>query len=136
MEIGQCSCEFCDLCLITSYQFLSILFDICQPAKIPLFRGLKKNSADANLSIRRKHNLTKMLKLKEVKGATGLSRSSIYNLISKGIFPQQVRLCPSGRAVGWLCAEVEDYLAQRVASRQDADSTPQRSENNNSADAR
>jgi prophage regulatory protein len=59
----------------------------------------------------------KLIRLNEVKAKTGLSRSSIYALISKGIFPQQALLCPGGRSVGWLCSEVEDYLAQRLAAR-------------------
>jgi prophage regulatory protein len=33
-----------------------------------------------------------MLKLKEVQKITGLSRSSIYSYIEKGVFPIQVKL--------------------------------------------
>jgi prophage regulatory protein len=43
----------------------------------------------------------------------GLSRSSIYNAIAKGNFPPQISL--GERSVGWLKAEVEDWVKERVA---------------------
>lgn len=55
-----------------------------------------------------------MLRLPEVCSRTGLSRSSIYLRISKGEFPPPVSL--GGRAVGWLEAEIEDWLAEKVTT--------------------
>ena len=55
-----------------------------------------------------------ILRLPAVKASTGLSRSTIYLRISEGTFPQPVSL--GGRAVGWLEAEIQDWLQQCVAS--------------------
>lgn len=53
-----------------------------------------------------------ILRLPEVKKSTGLSRSTIYLRITQGIFPKPVDL--GGRAVGWLEAEVQDWLQRRI----------------------
>jgi prophage regulatory protein len=53
-----------------------------------------------------------ILRLPEVKKNTGLSRSTIYLRISQGTFPKPVNL--GGRAVGWLEAEVEQWLQRRI----------------------
>ena len=63
------------------------------------------------------NTMHKFMRLNDVKAATGLSRSSIYGLIAQAKFPRQVLLCPGGRSVGWLFAEVEEYLEQRIAAR-------------------
>lgn len=51
----------------------------------------------------------KILRLPDVKARTGLSRSSIYNYIRAGNFPEAVRLGP--RTVGWLESAVEAWIA-------------------------
>ena len=62
----------------------------------------------------------KVLRLPAVKASTGLSRSTIYLRVAAGTFPKQVLL--GGRAVGWLEAEIQDWLQQRIdSSRQAAD---------------
>jgi prophage regulatory protein len=48
---------------------------------------------------------------------TGLSRSSVYELISKGLFPEQVPLVSGGRGVGWVESEVEEYIQRRIEAR-------------------
>ena len=53
-----------------------------------------------------------ILRLPQVKGRVGLSRSSIYLAVSQGKFPQPVRL--GDRAVGWLESEVEAWLREKV----------------------
>lgn len=53
-----------------------------------------------------------ILRLPEVKRSTGLSRSTIYLRIAEGRFPKAVSL--GGRAVGWLEAEVQDWLQRRI----------------------
>jgi prophage regulatory protein len=52
------------------------------------------------------------LRRKQVETRTGLSRSTIYQYIKEGVFPKPVPLGP--RAVGWLEAEVSDWIAERV----------------------
>lgn len=53
-----------------------------------------------------------ILRLPAVKARTGLSRSTIYLRIEKGAFPTQVSL--GGRAVGWVEAEVDDWLTEKI----------------------
>lgn len=63
--------------------------------------------------------VTKILRLPAVKTRTGLSRSTIYLRVSEGSFPAPVSL--GGRAVGWIEAEVDAWLNQRIeASRKSA----------------
>ena len=56
----------------------------------------------------------KMLRLPEVINRTGLSRSSIYLKISKGIFPAPISL--GERAVGWIEFEINDWLEKQIKS--------------------
>ena len=62
---------------------------------------------------------TTILRLPTVKARTGLSRSTIYLRISEGSFPKPISL--GGRSVGWIEAEVNDWLRQQIeASRKAA----------------
>ncbi len=56
--------------------------------------------------------VTLILRLKQVQSRTGLSRSTLYLRISEGKFPRQVSL--GARAVGWVDAEVEAWLAGQI----------------------
>ena len=53
-----------------------------------------------------------ILRLPAVKATTGLSRSTIYLLVAEGSFPKPVGL--GRRAVGWLEAEIQDWLQRRI----------------------
>jgi prophage regulatory protein len=55
-----------------------------------------------------------ILRLPAVKIRTGLSRSTIYLRVSEGTFPKPVSL--GGRAVGWVEAEIQSWLAERIAA--------------------
>ncbi len=56
-----------------------------------------------------------ILRLPAVKARTGLSRSTIYLRISEGSFPKPVSL-GGHRAVGWIEAEINDWLSQQIES--------------------
>ncbi|MBA6296595.1 AlpA family transcriptional regulator [Colwellia sp. MB02u-9] len=56
----------------------------------------------------------KVNRLPAVKDKTGLSRSSIYLRMSKGEFPQSISL--GDRAVGWLEADIEKWLEDKIAA--------------------
>jgi len=53
----------------------------------------------------------KIIKLPKVIEITGLSKSSIYALISRGEFPVQVKL--SVRASGWHESDINDWIDSR-----------------------
>lgn len=52
------------------------------------------------------------LRLPEVKAVTGLSKTSIYELIREKNFPAPVRLRP--RAVAWVKSEIRQWAVERV----------------------
>ena len=56
---------------------------------------------------------TRFLRLPEVLERTGLSRSTIYVRLAAGCFPRPVAL--GGRAVGWIEAEVDEWIRERIA---------------------
>ncbi|ALO33902.1 AlpA family transcriptional regulator [Colwellia sp. MT41] len=56
----------------------------------------------------------KIIRLPEVKNTTGLSRSTIYLYMSKGIFPASISL--GTRAIGWLRSDIEQYLEDRITA--------------------
>ncbi|WP_297463230.1 AlpA family transcriptional regulator [Ferrovum sp.] len=65
----------------------------------------------------------RILRLDAVLDKTGLSRSLIYQLVSEGSFPAQIHL--GARSVGWIEAEVDDWINTRIAmSRKATPSTP------------
>jgi len=64
-------------------------------------------------------------RLPEVLRHTGLSRSTIYEMISRGDFPQQVQL--GRRAVGWIAKDVLDWIQVKI------DTNPADKPSNNSA---
>lgn len=55
---------------------------------------------------------TRILRLKEVIRATGLSRSTIYAEIAKGNFPRQIRLT-GNRRVGWFESSINQWIESR-----------------------
>ena len=57
-------------------------------------------------------------RLPEVQRRTGLKRSTIYQHIKDGRFPTPIAL--GDRAVGWLEAEIDAWIAERVSARRSA----------------
>ncbi len=55
-----------------------------------------------------------ILRLPGVKKNTGLSRSTIYDKMRRGEFPAPVKI--GQRAVGWIEAEIEAWLGERIAA--------------------
>lgn len=57
----------------------------------------------------------RFMRLPEVIHVCGLSRSTIYDLISRSAFPAQVSL--GGKNVAWLASEVCAWMNERIAAR-------------------
>jgi prophage regulatory protein len=53
----------------------------------------------------------RVLRLRDVIGRTGLSRSTIWRLERRNLFPSRIQL--SENAVGWPEADVTSWLAKR-----------------------
>ena len=65
----------------------------------------------------------RLLRLKEVSSIVGLSRSTIYGLCARGLFPDRVIL--GKRAVAWWESEIDAWIATRPrASEGSAKSKP------------
>lgn len=60
-----------------------------------------------------------ILRCKQVKDWTGLSRSTIYLRIQEGTFPKPVNL--GARAVGWPSTEVTAINTARIAGKNDSE---------------
>lgn len=58
----------------------------------------------------------KILRLKDVINATGLSRSSIYLLMRSQKFPKNILL--GARAVGWPQSSIDNWIESRIAASQ------------------
>ncbi|WP_297926376.1 AlpA family phage regulatory protein [Metallibacterium sp.] len=59
-----------------------------------------------------------LLRMPQVLRATGLNRTRLYSLQRTGQFPRAVKI--SQRAVAWSSAEVEAWIAARIAERDGA----------------
>ncbi len=55
-----------------------------------------------------------LLRLQQVQALTGLSRSTLYKLISERNFPASISL--AGRAVAWDSQAVEAWIESRIAA--------------------
>jgi prophage regulatory protein len=84
-------------------------------AKQHRFRKRNQNRIASDNGLRRKElNMTdKHLRRTAVEAVTGLSRSTIYELMARGEFPRPVKL--TARAVAWPESKVAEWLAERSA---------------------
>ena len=57
----------------------------------------------------------RFIRLPEVIHVCGLSRSTIYDLISRDAFPAQISL--GGKNVAWAASEVNAWMNERIAAR-------------------
>lgn len=62
----------------------------------------------------------KFLRLKDVMSLTGLGRSTIYKFMDDEVFPKTIPL--GGRAVAWVESEIEEWMEQRLALRDNQES--------------
>lgn len=54
----------------------------------------------------------RIIDLREVINCTSQGRSTIYAKVANGEFPKPIKL--SERRVGWIAAEVEDWIQSRI----------------------
>jgi prophage regulatory protein len=54
------------------------------------------------------------LRRPDVEALTGLARSTLYDLMSKGDFPRPVKL--TGKAVAWPESKITEWLASRATA--------------------
>ena len=61
--------------------------------------------------------IRKLIRIKSVIELTGISKSYIYALANKGLFPKSIQLAPGGTSVAWVEGEIRDWIDQRIQSR-------------------
>jgi prophage regulatory protein len=59
----------------------------------------------------------KLIRIKSVIEMTGLSKSYLYQLSSKNIFPRSIPLVPGGSSVAWVESEILDWIDSRISER-------------------
>jgi len=59
----------------------------------------------------------KLLRIRNVIAVTGISKSYIYDLCKKGLFPKPIELVPGGTSVAWVQSEVQDWIDTRIKAR-------------------
>jgi prophage regulatory protein len=60
---------------------------------------------------------SKLVRIKTVVELTGLSKSYIYELSNKGIFPKSIQLVPGGTSVAWVQSEILQWIDSRINDR-------------------
>lgn len=58
--------------------------------------------------------MTRLLRLNDVRERTGLSTSTIYELVAAGAMPSPIRI--SARTTAWIEAEIEAFIRSRIAT--------------------
>jgi len=61
----------------------------------------------------------KLIRIRVVTQLTSLSKSYIYELSNKGLFPKSIHLVPGGSAVAWVEQEVLEFIESRIKERDD-----------------
>lgn len=55
----------------------------------------------------------KIIRIRDVAKKVGLCRSTIYDAVKKGTFPEPSRLT-TGRAIGWLESEIDEWVVKQI----------------------
>ena len=64
-------------------------------------------------------NMTTLLRLPNVMGATGLSRAGVYSYVNKGLLPKAVKI--GERASAWPETEIAAVNAARIAGKSEGE---------------
>ena len=67
--------------------------------------------------LQKNDQIRKLIRIKSVIRLTGLSKSYIYALSEKGLFPKNIQLVPGGTSVAWVEGEIREWIDQRIQSR-------------------
>jgi prophage regulatory protein len=60
----------------------------------------------------------RILRMRDICQKMGISPSTVHDLVARGIFIKPFTLIPGGRAVGWLEAEVDQWIFERKEASQ------------------
>jgi prophage regulatory protein len=60
---------------------------------------------------------TRLLRIKQVQQLTSLSKSYIYDLCKRNIFPPSLPLVKGGTSVAWVESEILEWIDSRIKER-------------------
>ena len=63
--------------------------------------------------------MQRLLRLPKVIERTALGRSTIYDLMEKGVFPRPIKIT-GARQNAWVADEIDAYIEARIAEREAA----------------
>jgi len=81
----------------------------------PFFRLGKPPQGDPSIMSQRQ-----ILRPKPTSAYVDIPLSTLYRWAAVGKFPRPVKLAEGARASGWIKAEIDDFLAERMAERDSA----------------
>ncbi len=58
-------------------------------------------------------DLDPVIRMAMLVAITGLSDATLYDKISRGVFPKPFKLFPGGRAAGWRLSTIQSWLSKR-----------------------
>lgn len=56
--------------------------------------------------------MVKLIRIDQVKEITGLSRSTLYEMMNKGLFPQSISI--GSRAIAWTDSSIQEWIESRI----------------------
>lgn len=59
--------------------------------------------------------IKRLIRVKDVQNITGVSKSSIYDLMKRGLFPKQIKLS-GGKSVAWLELDIVRWIDQQISA--------------------
>lgn len=98
---------------LNPYEFIRTFVEIKRVDKCIIFLFLRQLRLRHYFLFPNQHE--RFLRLPEVMHLCGLSRSTIYDLISRDAFPKQIPL--GGKNVAWAQSEVSAWMADRISAR-------------------
>jgi len=63
----------------------------------------------------------KIIRIKQVTALTGFSKSYVYDLAKKGLFPKNLKLVKGGTASGWIESEIQEWIESRIKARDEGE---------------
>jgi prophage regulatory protein len=76
-----------------------------------------RSKKDLDLLKQENDQTRKLIRIRSVLELTGLSKSYIYDLANKGLFPKSIQLVPGGSSVAWVATEIQDWIKSRIDAR-------------------
>jgi prophage regulatory protein len=75
------------------------------------------SNSESDQLLRENDQPRKLIRIRSVINLTGLSKSYIYDLCKKGLFPKSIQLVPGGTSVAWVESEINEWIDSRIQER-------------------